>query len=83
MCGDFAPDRRVAAASASKMVSGLVLFRLIEHGYLSPDSAFASVHVAARMAEVVTDSSWNQLFAQQLLQPHGLSTDLRCYTAPR
>ena len=43
MYGDFAPDRRVAIASASKMVAGVVLFRLIDKGYLSLDSTTASV----------------------------------------
>ena len=36
--GDFAPDRRVAVASASKMVSGTLLFELIRQGRLSLDS---------------------------------------------
>jgi D-alanyl-D-alanine-carboxypeptidase/D-alanyl-D-alanine-endopeptidase len=35
MYGDFSPDRRVAIASASKLVSGVTLFRLIDAGYLS------------------------------------------------
>ena len=43
MYGDFAPERRVAVASASKIVSGLVLFRLIEQGYLSLDSTTAAI----------------------------------------
>jgi serine-type D-Ala-D-Ala carboxypeptidase/endopeptidase len=38
MYGDFSPDRRVAIASASKLVSGVTLFRLIDQGYLSLDS---------------------------------------------
>jgi len=43
MYGDFAPDRRVAIASASKLVSGVTLFRLIDQGYLSLDSSAAQV----------------------------------------
>ncbi|MGH8175602.1 MAG: serine hydrolase [Steroidobacter sp.] len=43
MYGDFAPDRRVAIASASKLVSGVVLFRLIDRGYLSLDSTTGAV----------------------------------------
>jgi serine-type D-Ala-D-Ala carboxypeptidase/endopeptidase len=43
MYGDFAPDRRVAIASASKLVSGVTLFRLIDAGYLSLDSTTAEV----------------------------------------
>ena len=35
MYGDFAPDRRVAVASASKLVTSLVLLRLVEQGFLS------------------------------------------------
>jgi hypothetical protein len=31
--GNFSADRRVAIASASKLVSGVVLFRLIDQGY--------------------------------------------------
>lgn len=38
MYGDFHPDQRVAIASASKLVSGLTLFRLIDQGYLSLES---------------------------------------------
>jgi CubicO group peptidase (beta-lactamase class C family) len=43
MYGDFAPDRRVAIASASKLVAGVTLFRLIDEGYLSLDSTTAEV----------------------------------------
>jgi serine-type D-Ala-D-Ala carboxypeptidase/endopeptidase len=43
MLGGFNPDQRVAIASASKMVSGVVMFRLIEQGYLSLDSTTGSV----------------------------------------
>lgn len=146
MYGDFAPDRRVAVASASKMISGVVLFRLIEQGYLTLDSTTAEVlgwtgpngsitlrhllsftsgltpsapctyqagitlaecvdqiaqsdalaspgtrfdygsthlHVAARMAEVVTARPWNDVFDQQLAQPLGLPDAVHYYTAPR
>jgi CubicO group peptidase (beta-lactamase class C family) len=38
MYGNFSPDQRVAIASASKLVSGVTLFRLIDQGYLSLDS---------------------------------------------
>ncbi|NMO13465.1 beta-lactamase family protein [Pyxidicoccus fallax] len=38
MVGDFAPDRRVAVASASKMIAGTVLFEVIRQGHLSLDS---------------------------------------------
>jgi CubicO group peptidase (beta-lactamase class C family) len=41
--GDFAPDRRVAVASASKLVSGLVLLRLVDKGVLSLDSTTGEV----------------------------------------
>jgi CubicO group peptidase (beta-lactamase class C family) len=146
MYGDFAPDRRVAVASASKMMAGLALFRLVDQGYLSLDSTTAQVlgwtgpqgditlrhllsftsglepdapctsqatltlaqcveqvavstpvaapgtrfdygsthlHVAARMAEVVTGSAWNQVFARQVLQPLGLPDTVQFYTFPR
>src|SRR5690606_31880103 len=43
MYGDFSADRRVAIASASKLVSGAVLFRLMDAGYLSLDSTTAEV----------------------------------------
>lgn len=43
MYGDFDADRRVAIASASKMVAGAVIFRLIDAGYLSLDSTTAEV----------------------------------------
>jgi D-alanyl-D-alanine-carboxypeptidase/D-alanyl-D-alanine-endopeptidase len=145
--GSFSGDQRVAIASASKLVAGLVIFRLIEQGYLSLDSTTGAVlgwsgpqaaitlrqllsftsgmereagctllpnisladcvqlialqplvaapgtrfdygsthlHVAARMAEVVTGQSWANLFASQLKTPLGLnSADLAWYTAPR
>lgn len=41
MYGDFAPDRRVAIASASKLVAGVTLFHLVDAGYLSLDSTTA------------------------------------------
>lgn len=41
--GDFAPDRRVSIASASKMVTGVVLFRLVDEGRLSLDSTTGAV----------------------------------------
>jgi CubicO group peptidase (beta-lactamase class C family) len=144
--GDFAPDRRVAVASASKMMAGLALFRLVDQGYLSLDSTTAAVlgwsgpqgaitlrhllsftsglepdaactsmaslslaecvdriatstpiavpgtrfdygsthlHVAARMAEVVTGSTWNALFVQQVLHPLGLPEAVQFYSYPR
>jgi CubicO group peptidase (beta-lactamase class C family) len=43
MYGNFSADRRVAIASASKLVSGVVLFRLIDKGYLSLSSTTGSV----------------------------------------
>ncbi len=43
MYGNFSSDRRVAIASASKLVSGVTLFRLIDAGYLSLDSTTAQV----------------------------------------
>ncbi|RKH10142.1 class A beta-lactamase-related serine hydrolase [Corallococcus sp. CA053C] len=41
--GDFAPDRRVAIASASKMVSGIALLRLVDAGVLSLDTTTGEV----------------------------------------
>ncbi|MBZ4422289.1 beta-lactamase family protein [Myxococcus sp. RHST-1-4] len=43
MVGDFAPDRRVAVASSSKMVAGTVLFEVIRQGHLSLDSTTGQV----------------------------------------
>ena len=43
MYGDFSADRRVAIASASKLVSGVTIFKLIDAGYLSLDSTTAEV----------------------------------------
>ena len=43
MFGDFAPDRRVPVASASKMASGLVFFHLIDKGTLTLDSTTGAV----------------------------------------
>jgi CubicO group peptidase (beta-lactamase class C family) len=48
------------------------------------DYGSTHLHVAARMAEVVTGQSWANLFATQLKAPLGLtSPDLAWYTAPR
>ncbi|HEY6921855.1 MAG TPA: serine hydrolase domain-containing protein [Steroidobacteraceae bacterium] len=145
MYGDFTPDMRVPIASASKLVSGVTLFRLMDAGYLSLDSTtaqvlgwsgdegaislrqllsftsglapenrctydstltleqcvatisqaemiaapgtefdYGSVHlsVAGRMAEVVTGKSWNELFAQEVRDPLGLSADIQYYANP-
>ncbi|WP_404368980.1 serine hydrolase domain-containing protein [Corallococcus coralloides] len=145
--GDFEPTRRVAIASASKMVSGLVLFRLVDAGVLSLDTTTGQVlgwtgaqgtitlrhllsftsglnptancnaqsgitlaqcvdqiaaaamvappgtrfdygsthlHVAARMAEVLTGKEWKQLFTEQVKAPLGLTSEaLAYYTFPR
>ncbi len=43
MYGDFSPDERVPIASASKLISGVVLFRLIDAGRLSLDSTTGQV----------------------------------------
>jgi CubicO group peptidase (beta-lactamase class C family) len=43
MYGDFAADRRIAVASASKMVAGLVIMRLVTQGYLTLDSTTGEV----------------------------------------
>jgi CubicO group peptidase (beta-lactamase class C family) len=41
--GNFSPTQRVAVASASKLVAGTVIFRLIGQGFLSLDSTTAQV----------------------------------------
>lgn len=144
--GDFAADRRVAVASASKLIAGTVLLELVDRGLLSLSSTTGAVlgwtgankditlrhllsftsglerdamctssrmltlaecverirdlpivaapgerydygsthlHVAARMAEVVTGQSWNALFREMLADPLGLDPEVRYYTAPR
>src|SRR5688572_8889831 len=43
MYGTFAPDQRVAIASSSKLVAGLVLMRLVDQGLLSLDSTTGAV----------------------------------------
>jgi CubicO group peptidase (beta-lactamase class C family) len=43
MYGNFSPDQRVPIASASKLVSGVTLFRLIDQGYLTLDSTTGQV----------------------------------------
>src|SRR5271154_2600331 len=148
MYGDFAPDRMVAIASASKWVSGLVLFDVIatSKGALNLESTtgqilhwtgpsaaislrqlmsftsgleseaactadptislaacvdiiagketkaapgvrfdYGSTHlqVAARMAEVVTGSSWNALFRDRVGRPLGLPEEVAYYTWPK
>ena len=48
MVGGFTPDTRVAIASASKMVSGLVLFDAVRRGELTLDSTTGGVLRVAR-----------------------------------
>ena len=43
MYGTFAPDQRVAIASSSKMVAGLVILRLVDQGFLTLDSTTGAV----------------------------------------
>jgi CubicO group peptidase (beta-lactamase class C family) len=43
MVGGFTPDRRVAVASASKLISGLVLFDAVRRGELSLDATTGAV----------------------------------------
>src|SRR5882757_760956 len=43
MYGHFSPDTRVPIASASKLVSGVTLFRLMDAGYLTLDSTTGQV----------------------------------------
>ncbi len=43
MYGTFAPDQRVAIASASKMVAGLTMLRLVDQGFLTLDSTTGAV----------------------------------------
>jgi len=146
MLGGFSSEQRVAIASASKLVYGVVMLRLVDQGFLSLDSTTAQVlgwsgtngaitlrqllsftsglhpnntctsnpgttlaacvevisqapvvappatrhdygsthlHTAARMAEVVTGASWSSVFAQQLRDPLGLSSDAQYFTFPR
>jgi CubicO group peptidase (beta-lactamase class C family) len=43
MYGDFSPDRRIPIASASKLVAGMTILRLIDQGRLSLDSTTGQV----------------------------------------
>jgi len=144
--GDAAPSRRIAIASASKLVSGVVLLRLVDQGLLTLDSTTGAVlgwtgpqaaitlrellsftsglqpdpdctnnalvtlaacvdtisqlpmvappatrfdygsghlHVAARMAEVITGQSWDAIVQAQLRTPLGLPAEFRYYTYPQ
>ena len=146
MYGDFSPDRRIPIASASKLVAGLTILRLVDQGRLSLEStpgevlgwtgprgaitlehllSFTSglpprdactlrpgitlaecvsslaklklvaepgtrfdygnthLHVAARMAEVVTGKSWDAVFGEQLRVPLAIDAHARFYTWPR
>jgi D-alanyl-D-alanine-carboxypeptidase/D-alanyl-D-alanine-endopeptidase len=146
MYGDFAADRRIPIASASKLVAGLTILRLIDQGRLSLDSTTGQVlgwkgpqgaitlkqllsftsglpprdacalrpkitlaecvtslsklklvaapgtrfdygnthlHVAARMAEVVTGKTWNDVFSSELRAPLGIGSQAIFYTWPR
>ena len=47
------------------------------------DYGSTHLHVAARMAEVVTGAAWNDIFDAQLKAPLGLGADMVFYTAPR
>jgi CubicO group peptidase (beta-lactamase class C family) len=46
------------------------------------DYGSTHLHVAARMAEVATGRSWQQLVRERLTDPLGLPTDVRFYTYP-
>ena len=146
MYGDFAADRRIPIASASKLVAGLTILRLVDQGRLSLDSTTGQVlgwkgpqgaitlkqllsftsglpprdactlrpgitlaecvnslsklklvappgtrfdygnthlHVAARMAEVVTGKTWDDVFASELRAPLGIGAQAIFYTWPR
>lgn len=146
MIGGFTPGTRVAIASASKLVAGLVIFDVVRRGQLTLDSTTGQVlgwtgpnaaitvrhllsftsglpreapctanpliplgncvdtigtmapvappgtrfdygsthlHVAARMAEVVTGRSWDQLFTDTLRAPLGLPAEVAYFTFPR
>ena len=146
MYGEFSADQRIPIASASKLVAGLTLLRLVDQGKLSLDSTtgqvlgwegpqaaitlrqllsftsglppkescnmrpgitladcvatisrsslaaapgtrfdYGSTHlaVAARMAEVVSGKTWNDLYGAELREPLDLSADALFYTWPR
>lgn len=67
--GDFALDRNIAVASASKMVSGVVLLRLVDQGFLSLDSTTGAVlgwtgpQAAITLAQCVADLATRPLVA--------------------
>lgn len=145
MYGVFSPDQRMPIASASKLIAGLTILRLVDQGRLSLDSTTGQVlgwkgpqaaitlkhllsftsglppyapcilrpgisfadcaqsisqleltappgtrfeygsthlHAAARMAEVVSGRSWNEVFAAELREPLGIGA-LTFYTWPR
>lgn len=46
------------------------------------DYGSTHLHVAARMAEVATGRTWQQLVRERLTDPLGLPTDVRFYTYP-
>lgn len=144
--GDFSLDTRVAIASASKMISGLVLLQLVQDDVLSLEDTTGDVlgwsgpqasitlrhllsftsglvreplctrnsnttlsacvdristqdlvtepaaqfdygsshlHVAARMAEVRLQSTWNVIFREHLADALSLPAEVQYYTAPR
>jgi serine-type D-Ala-D-Ala carboxypeptidase/endopeptidase len=146
MAGGFTADTRVAIASASKLVSTLVIFDVIRRGQLSLDATTGQVlawtganaavtlrhllsftaglereapctlnplvtlaacvdtiatmpvlappgtrfdygsthlHVAARMAEVVTGRSWADIYTETLRAPLGLPEEVAYFTFPR
>ncbi|MCU0697435.1 MAG: serine hydrolase [Myxococcaceae bacterium] len=143
--GPINGESRIAVASASKLVSAMVLFEVIRRGQLTLDSTTGQVlgwtgpkaaitlrqllsftsglppnnlctsnplttlaacvnvlsgvtleappgtrydygsthlHVAARMAEVVTGKTWPQLFDEVARQPLGLSSETEYFCAP-
>lgn len=47
------------------------------------DYGSTHLHIAARMAEVVTGKPWNTVFAEQLRAPLGLPAEVTYYTAPQ
>jgi CubicO group peptidase (beta-lactamase class C family) len=75
MYGDFAPDRRVPIASASKLVSGVTLFRLVDQGKLSLDSTTGAVLGWGGDAGAIT-------LRQLLSFTSGLQRENRCTYRP-
>ena len=78
-----APCTLLAAITLADCVDNISAMNLVAPPGTRFDYGSTHLHVAARMAEVVTGDEWAEIFAAQLKAPLGLGADMAWYSAPR